>query len=78
MIELRPESEIPMPKGVRLTRRSYFVNTRAVRRARRALGAATDAEAVRRSVEQVADMEAFWHFMRKNRGVLKAGSIERP
>ena len=67
-----------MPQSVPLTRRSYFVNPRAIRRARKALGVASDAEAVRRSVDQVAEMEAFWRFMRKNRGALKAGIIERP
>ena len=67
-----------MKKSVQSSRKSFFVDPRVVRRARKALGVATDAEAVRRSVEQVADMDAFWRFMKKSHGVLKAGSIERP
>ena len=66
-----------MPRSVRLTRKSYFVDPRALRRARKALGVTSEAEAVRRSVERVAEMETFWRFMTKSRGALKAGGIER-
>jgi len=45
-----------MPKVVGLKRKSFFVDTRTLRRARKALGVATDAEAVRRAVERVAEM----------------------
>ena len=66
-----------MPKTTQLRRKSYFVDHRAVRRARKALGVATDAEAIRLSVERVGEMDAFWRFMTKSRGVLKADSFER-
>src|SRR5439155_16949571 len=49
-----------MPTVAGLKRKSFFVDTRTLRRARKALGVATDAEAVRRAVERVAEMEVFW------------------
>ena len=61
-----------------MKRTSFFVDVRTLRRARKALGVSTDAEAVRISVERVAEMERFWRFMRKSRGVLKPGSVETP
>ena len=67
-----------MPKVVGLKRKSFFVDTRALRRARKALGVATDAEAVRGAVERVAEMEVFWRFMARTRGRLKPGSFRRP
>jgi hypothetical protein len=65
-----------MAKGRTLKRTSFFVDVRALRRARRVLGATSDAEAVRMSVERVGEMERFWRFMRKSRRALKPGSIE--
>jgi hypothetical protein len=59
-----------------LKRKAFFVDEDAVRRARKALGAATDAEAIRTSLERVAEMEAFWRFMERTRHSLKPGSIE--
>lgn len=59
-----------------LKRKAFFVDEVAVRRAKRALGVATDAEAVRLSVERVAEMEEFWRFMRRTRGKLKPRTIE--
>ena len=56
-------------------RKAFFVDEDAVRRARKALGAATDAEAIRTSLERVAEMEAFWRFMERTRRSLKPGSI---
>lgn len=73
-----------MPMGVeakrrgRYTRRSFFVDDSAVRRARKVLNADTDAEAVRLAVERVLQMEAFWQFMVKSRGRLPPGSIDLP
>ncbi len=58
-----------------LKRRAFFVDERALRRARRALGVGTDSEAVRLSVERMAEMEAFWKFMRDSRKRLERGSI---
>jgi hypothetical protein len=38
----------------------------------------TDAEAIRMSVERIAEMEEFWKFMQKSRQTLKPGSLEQP
>ena len=61
-----------------LKRTSFFVDVTALRRARKALGVATDAEAVRIAVERVGEMERFWRFMRRTRGALKRGSMRAP
>jgi hypothetical protein len=58
-----------------LKRKAFFVDERSVRRARKAVGAATDAEAIRTSLERVAEMEDFWRFMEKTRRSLRPGSI---
>ncbi len=62
----------------KLKRTSFFVDPRALRRARKALGVGSDAEAVRVSVERIGEMEAFWRFMSKTRRGLKPGSLRRP
>lgn len=67
-----------MPPRPPLKRKSFFVDERALRRARRALGVGTDAEVVRLSVERMAEMEEFWRLMNNSRGVLKPGSVEEP
>jgi len=59
-----------------LKRKSFFVDADAVRRARKALGVSTDAEAVRLAIERVAEMEEYWSFMDRSRSKLKSGSIE--
>jgi len=59
-----------------MKRKAVFVDEQVIRRARKALGAATDAEAIRTSLERVAEMEDFWRFMRRTRRSLKPGSIE--
>ena len=61
-----------------LKRKSYFVDERAIRRAKRVLGAPTEAETVRLAIERVTEMERFWKFMERSRGKLPPGSIERP
>ena len=61
-----------------LKRKAFFVDEEAVRRARKALGTATDAEAIRTSLERIAEMEDFWRFMKRTRRSLKPGSIETP
>ena len=63
-------------KPVRYTRKSFFVDAKAIDRARKALGAGTNAEAVRLAVDRVVEMEKFWRFMAVTRGRLKPGSIE--
>ncbi len=60
-----------------LRRKAFFVNPRVVRRAQRALGARTEAEAVRLALERVAEMEAFWRFMARSRAGLAPGSFDR-
>lgn len=69
-----------LPRSSRpgLKRKAFFVDERAVRRARRALGAKTDAEAVRLSVERIVEMEAFWDFMKKTRRTVKPRSFQLP
>lgn len=67
-----------MRGAAKLRRRSYYVDPRALKKARRLLGVATDSETVRIAVDRVAEMEAFWRFMEKSRGTLKPGSIELP
>ena len=63
--------------GTRLKRKSFFVDESILRQAKRALGVKTDAEAVRMSVERIAEMEEFWKFMKKSRHTLKPGSLEK-
>ena len=65
-------------RTVRYTRKSFFVDAKAIDQARKALGAGTNAEAVRLAVDRVVEMEKFWRFMAGTRASLKAGSIEAP
>jgi hypothetical protein len=65
-----------MPKEPTLTRKSFYIDPDTLRRAKRALRVRTDAEAIRLSLERVAEMETFWKFMTKSRSVLKPGSID--
>ena len=65
-----------MPRPATLKRKSFFVDEKAIRQAKKALGAQTDAETVRLSVERVAEMERFWRFMKRTAGKLKPGSIK--
>ena len=55
-----------------------IAHRKAIDQARKALGAGTNAEAVRLAVDRVVEMERFWRFMAGARGTLKAGSIEAP
>ena len=61
-----------------LKRRAFFVDERALRRAKKALGLTTDAEVVRVAVDRVGEMEEFWSFMKETRGILEPGSLETP
>ena len=67
-----------MPPAQPLKRRVFLVDERAVRQARKALGAASDAEAVRMSVERVAEMERFWRLMRDTRKSVPPGGFDKP
>jgi hypothetical protein len=62
-------------KEVTLTRKSFYIDPATLRRAKRVLRVRTDAEAIRLSLQRVAEMEAFWEFMSKTRGTLKRGSL---
>ena len=64
-----------MPRAAALKRKAFFVDEAALRRARKALGAATDAEVIRLSIDRIAEMEEFWRFMRRSRRVLTPGSF---
>jgi hypothetical protein len=72
------DSEAAMAAKARLKRKSFFVDELALQRAKKALGAKTDAEVIRLSVERIAEMEVFWRFMNKSRRTLRPGSIEAP
>ena len=61
-----------------LKRKSFFVDEQALRRARKLLGVATEAEVVRLSVARVSEMEEFWRFMTETRRTLKRGSLRSP
>jgi hypothetical protein len=71
-------AEVRMAERIKLKRKSYFVDERALSRAKKALGVKTEAEVIRLSVERVAEMEEFWEFMKKTRRSLKPGSVEKP
>ena len=71
------EVDLDMPRAAALVRKSFFVEPRALRRAKRALGVRTDAEVVRRSIDQVIELERFWRFMTKTRGRLGPDAFER-
>ena len=55
-----------MAARAKLKRKSYFVDERALSRAKKVLGVKTEAEVIRLSVERVAEMEEFWEFMKKD------------
>jgi hypothetical protein len=67
-----------MPPTPALKRRAFFVDERALRAARKAFGASSDAETIRLSIERVAEMEQFWYFMRDTRKAMSPGSFEEP
>lgn len=67
-----------MPRQATLKRKSFFVDEKALRRAKKLLGVATEAEVVRVSVDRAAEMEVFWRFMRKSRRSLTPGSVKAP
>jgi hypothetical protein len=62
----------------RYTRKSFFVNAKAVDQARRVLGVGSNAEAIRLAVDRVVEMEKFWRFMADTRSSLEPGSIQAP
>ncbi len=74
-----PIKRMPVAKRApRYARRSFFVDPKAILGARKALGASTNAEAVRLAVDRVVEMEQFWRFMARSRLSLPVGSFEKP
>ena len=67
-----------MAKKNKLKRKAFFVDERTLRRAKRLLGLPSEGEVVRVAVERAVEMEEFWQFMKKSRGVLEPGSVETP
>jgi Arc/MetJ family transcription regulator len=62
----------------KLKRKSFFIDERELREARRALGVTTDAEAVRAALREVARMKTLARFMERSRGSVPPGSFSRP
>jgi len=67
-----------MAKKNNLKRKAFFVDERKLRRAKKLLGLSSEGEVVRVAVERTVEMEEFWEFMEKTRGVLEPGSFEAP
>ena len=67
-----------MAKTNKLKRKAFFVDERTLRRAKELLGLSSEGEVVRVAVERAVEMEEFWQFMKKSRGVLEPGSMETP
>lgn len=65
-------------RAARYSRKSFFVDPKALQQARKALGVGTNAEAIRLAVDRVVEMERFWRFMAETHAGLKPGSIEAP
>jgi hypothetical protein len=58
-----------------LKRKSFFIDERDLRAARRVLGVESDAEAVRISLREIARMRELWRFMERTRDSLAPGSF---
>jgi hypothetical protein len=67
-----------MAARVKLKRKSYFVDERALSQAKKALGVKTEAEAIRLSVERTPKMEEFWEFMKKLTAHSNPGAWRKP
>jgi hypothetical protein len=67
-----------MSPGTNLKRKSFFVDERRLREAKKILGVHTEAEVIRLAVDRVLEMEKFWRFMDKTRGTLPPGSVDKP
>jgi hypothetical protein len=64
-----------MPMTATLKRRSYFVDDNAVQRAKRILGAATDADVVRIAIDRVIEMDKFRKFVEQTARSVPRGSF---
>jgi hypothetical protein len=71
-----PTLEELVMSGANLKRKSFFVDERSLREAKKVLGVHTEAEVIRLSVNRVLEMEKFWRFMDKTRGALPPGSVD--
>lgn len=67
-----------MERAVALKRKSFFMEERTLQRAKKLLGVSTDAEAVRLSLERIAEMEKFWRLMKATKNSLPPGSFDEP
>jgi len=56
-------------------RKSYYVEPAMVRKAMKVLGANSEAEAIRISVQNMVEMTEFWKFMDKTSKSVKKGSF---
>ena len=65
-----------MSRDGNLVRRSFFVDERELRRAKKVLGASSDAEAVRLSLERVAETERFWALLEKTSGSVEVDEFD--
>jgi hypothetical protein len=61
--------------SAKLKRKAFFVDEIDLRKARRALGARTDAETIRASLRVVAGMTSLARFMERSGGSLPVGSF---
>jgi hypothetical protein len=67
-----------MARRLKLKRKPYFVDERALKRAKKVLGVQTEAEAIQLSVERVVEIEEFWDFIKISRCSLKPASVKKP
>ncbi|MFI5290715.1 MAG: hypothetical protein ACHQ17_13735 [Polyangia bacterium] len=67
-----------MPGRSHLARKSFFVDARVLRRAKRALGVKSDAEAVRLALDWLAGNEEHWKLLIKTSGTLGPNSFRLP
>jgi hypothetical protein len=65
--------QVKMTRRRKLKRKSYFVDERALSRAKKVLGVKPEAEVIQR----VAEMEEFWEFMKKTHRSVRLGSVEK-
>lgn len=63
---------------MKLKRKSFYVDERMLRRAKKALRLTSEAEVVRVAVERTVEMEELWSFMKRTKAVLEPGSLETP
>jgi hypothetical protein len=65
-----------MSRSGNLVRKSFFVDEKQLRRAKKVLGAGSDAEAIRMSLERVAEMERFWALIDRSSNTLEPAAFD--